>query len=338
MVAAAASRARGGRLGAGRGAAAASHAQPAGMDSCEQVAANTREMYRAPRVCGSGVAQGDHAQCSLEWPRYCHGEFRHRLQHGWRFAAPCMLELSCDEIRALRVITLRVKVAKERYGGPHHFNWKKVGLSMAVYKEGRFDEDAMPTARAKAAYRWLRRENRYYEAHCVEQARRVAAGQSLWLSSYDLFVAQRGIECAAFPHLYPTTAFTDTGLLEYYQETTQDATNRVCSIGQSWTRKVLSSVRAYGESNALAFYLYERHLAHKFFFAHSRGQKYGVTADVMCRDSQLSAGYWEVVQDANADLVRVMRDRCFDEKYAGGKLHRQVRENRGQVPQCSQYL
>ena len=34
--------------------------------------------------------------------------------------------------------------------------------------------------------------------------------------------------------------------------------------------------------------------------------------DVMARDSQASAGYWEIVQDALADVVRVMLSRCFD--------------------------
>ena len=146
--------------------------------------------------------------------------------------------------------------------GKVYFNWKKVGLSTAVYKEGPFGEETMPTARSKAAYRWLRRHNRFYDAHCVEQARRLAVGESLWMSSYGLFIVQKGVECAVMPHLYPTTDFTDTGLLEQHQEVTEDQSNRVCSIGQSGTRKVLSSVRAYGEARDMAFFLHERHLAH----------------------------------------------------------------------------
>ena len=38
----------------------------------------------------------------------------------------------------------------------------------------------------------------------------------------------------------------------------------------------------------------------------------GVTADVMARDSQASSGYWEIVRDALADLVRIMLTRCYD--------------------------
>ena len=133
---------------------------------------------------------------------------------------------------------------------------------------------------------------------------------SMNISSYDLFIVHRGIECAMFPYLYPTTDFTDTGILEHYQSQSGDKTNRVCSIGLSWTRKVLSSVRVYGEQKDLPFFLYEKHMAHKYFFAHVRAKSMGVTGDVMARDSQTSSGYWDAVQDSLADLVRIMKVRC----------------------------
>ena len=75
-----------------------------------------------PRVCGLGVAEGDHNGRILEWPRFSYGEYRQRHEVGWSFAGDTFLELSVQEIRALRVITLQCKVAKEKYGGPHHFN------------------------------------------------------------------------------------------------------------------------------------------------------------------------------------------------------------------------
>ena len=117
-----------------------------------------------------------------------------------------------------------------------------------------------------------------------------------------------------FPHLYPTTDFTDSGILQHYQHEHADDTNRVCSIGLSWTRKVLSSVRVYGEQRDLPFFLYEKHLANKFFNAHNRAKRMGVTGDVMTRDSQASSGYWDIVQDSLADLVRIMLVRCYDEE------------------------
>ena len=74
--------------------------------------------------------------------------------------------------------------------------------------------------------------------------------------------------------------------------------------------------------------------SHFFFNANVRAQKLGVTADVMARDSQASAGYWEIVRDALADLVRIMLIRCYDE--ANHKqLYDHVRGVRGQVWLCA---
>ena len=72
------------------------------------------------------------------------------------------------------------------------------------------------------------------------------------------------------PHLYPTTDFTDTGIQEHDRHSYSDNSNTVLSIGYSWARKVLSSVRVNAEQRDLAFFLYEKHLAMKFFSAHTR--------------------------------------------------------------------
>ena len=187
----------------------------------------------------------------------------------------------------------------------------------------------MPTPRAAAAFRYLMKPrpekkakdprsmyNRVLDLQktCIEK------GGSLNISSYDLFAnrAFRGIKCGMFPHLYPRSEFTDTGRLSMYQEATDDDTNRVVSIGQSWTRKVLSSVRVCGEHRDLAFFLYERSMANKFFASQHISKRMGITADVLTRDSQTSTGYWDVVQDALADLVRVMLLRCYDEQHYQG--------------------
>ena len=106
------------------------------------------------------------------------------------------------------------------------------------------------------------------------------------------------------------------------------------SIGYSWTRKVLSSVRAYAEQRDLALFLYEKHLAMKFFAAHTRAQRMGITGDVMARSSQTSTGYWEIVQDSLADLVRIMLVRCYDEENHKD-LYDHVRGLRGQVMLCA---
>ncbi len=42
---------------------------------------------------------------------------------------------------------------------------------------------------------------------------RLDSGASLNISSYDLFIAMAGVEVAIFPVMYPTSEFTDTGIL-----------------------------------------------------------------------------------------------------------------------------
>jgi hypothetical protein len=176
--------------------------------------------------------------------------------------------------------------------------------------------------------------NRYYKEFSVLQRRSLDEQKPLNISSFDLFVKFRGIECAMFPHLYPTTDFTDTCILEHYQDQSEDTTNRVCSIGLSWTRKVLSSVRAYGEQRDLPFFLWEKQQAGKYFHAQVRAKHMGLTADVLMRDSQSSSGYWDVVQDALADLVRIMLGRCYDQTNFP-QLYEHVRDLRGQVWLCA---
>ena len=128
--------------------------------------------------------------------------------------------------------------------------------------------------------------------------------------------------------------FQGLRIREHYEAQAEDEWNRVYSIGQSWTRKVLSSVRVYAEQRDLPFFLYERFLAHKFFWAQVRAKRMGVTRDVMARDSQASAGYWEIVQDALADLVRVMQDRCWDGR-AYPRLYWKCRSMRREVWLCA---
>jgi len=60
---------------------------------------------------------------------------------------------------------------------------------------------------------------------------RLASGASLNITSYDLFIVMGGVEAAIFPVLYPTSEFTDSGILGSYQDETGDLTNRVVSIG-----------------------------------------------------------------------------------------------------------
>ena len=102
----------------------------------------------------------------------------------------------------------------------------------------------------------------------------------------------------------------------------------------------MSSVRVYAEHSDLAFFLYERSLANKFYNAHLLARERNLTADVLMRHSQVSTGYWDVVQDTGADVVRVMMARCHDkagdiyQARAVAMFHVAFRASEQSLPEC----
>ena len=123
-----------------------------------------------------------------------------------------MLDLSAEEQQALQIVVLRTSVRAERYGHAHQLNWKKVGLSRAYYRACRLQEHSMPTPRAVAAFRFLQENNEYYKSFLRQHNALLDGGGVLTISTYDLFICLEGVECAMYPHLYPTTRFTDSGI------------------------------------------------------------------------------------------------------------------------------
>ncbi len=270
---------------------------------------HTGQMYRIPRISETFRAE----EC-ITWPRYYDGHYKMQT------CGESMLDLSRNEADALRIVVLRCNMKKESYTpAGHQFNFKKVGLSRAYFKPALVTEASLIAAcneKTAAAFRFLMARNRYYAAFHRMHKERLENSESMNISSYHLFIHREylGIECAMCPYLYPLTEFSDTGLLQAYQHDTGDDTTRIHRIGHSWTKKVLSSVRAYSERADLSFFLYERSLAAKYFAARVLAKQRGLTADVLARDSQTSTGYWENVQHAVADVVRVQLARCHDEE------------------------
>ena len=71
-----------------------------------------------------------------------------------------------------------------------------------------------------------------------------------------------------------------------------------------------------------------------YFAAQTRAKQLGITGDILVRWSQASTGFWDIVQDSLADLVRIMLVRCYDqEKYP--QLYEHTRNLRGQVFLCA---
>ena len=222
----------------------------------------TGELYRIPRIRHFGSSWRSWSPECVTWPSFSHGRY---IMDSSKACTDSFLHLTIEEARALQIIKLFTSTAKATFGAHHHQNFIKTGLSRAAYNPILMIESNMPTERCKAALRFLVENNRFYKYFREEQANVIRRGGSLNISSYDLFIQFKGVECAMFPVLYPTTDFNDTGILEHYHHHHDDLSNRVCSIGVSWTRKVLSSVRCYGENYQLAFFLYEKNIAQKYF-------------------------------------------------------------------------
>ena len=291
----------------------------------------TGELYKIPRIYKQYDLSDQVSESCITWPRYSPADgFVHNVD------GDSMLDLSKEDWQSLQIVCLRTQVQREQYGGSHQLNWKQVGLSRAFFKKELVNEASLPSHRAQAAFRYLYDHNKHYKKFWEYHQTRLKMKASLNISSYHLFVHSdyNGIECAMFPHLYPTTEFSDTGRLSMYRQESPDDTLRVFSIGYSYTRKVLSGVRVYGEQRDLPFFLYEKHMATKFFAAQTLAKRKGLTGDVMARDSQASVGYWEIVRDALADLVRIMLARSYDqEKYP--QLYNHCKGLRGEVWQCA---
>ena len=101
-------------------------------------------------------------------------------------------------------------------------------------------------------------------------------------------------------------------------------------MGKSFTAKAMSSIRAYAETHGLVFLIYEKMLANRYYQAHKKAEQEGLPAHVYTRSKQDTTAYWDHVQDALADLVRIMLQRCFDEKEYP-ELYKHCRNLRGEV-------
>ncbi len=224
--------------------AAAGKQSKAGLAGSEL---NSGELYRIPVYPGS--IQRMAPEC-ITWPRYDAGAYSLSNVHG-----ESMLELTLKEQQSLQIVCLRCSVEKQLQTGSS-FNWKKVALSRAYYRHNRLNAKDM-TPKVAAAFKFLLENNVYYKYFLDKHNAFLEAKSILTLSTFSLFITENGIECAIRPYLYPTTDFTDTGILGNYRTASADYTQRVVSTGLSWTRNVLSSVRAYGEDRDLTFFMYE---------------------------------------------------------------------------------
>ena len=157
-----------------RGAAAQHRAENNGIAAPVE---RTGQLYRIPRIRTPGSPYKSWSQECVTWPRYANGRYSMQQAEG-----QSLLDLSTEEARALQIVVLKTSVQEEtfaRHSPGHHKNWKKVGLSTAYFRRDLIQESTMPTAKAKAAFRFLMENNRFYKMYQEMQARIIANKASL---------------------------------------------------------------------------------------------------------------------------------------------------------------
>ena len=117
----------------------------------------TEDLYVIPYVLETGVKWFSASRQNQTWPKYVDGVFKYHT------TGECMLSLTPEERGALQIIVLRTNVEVERYGGSHQFNYKKIGLSRAYFKDRLVCAESMPTAKSRAAFLWLYAHNEFYQ-------------------------------------------------------------------------------------------------------------------------------------------------------------------------------
>ena len=229
-----------------------------------------------------------------------------------------MLLLSKDEAAALSIVLLDCVCHKQegKNKGSPVVNYKKASVVRAEWKRRRV-WDGLPTARARAAYRWLVKENvtyrKFIERH--DEKLQEAAGKAdypFYIPTAELLLRSAGIEVAARPVLYPRRAYGDSDIRErlggYRIKEAQRPQPKA-----SYLRKCLSPCAAYHQDLMLIFLLYDIGTARQIMGTIALAEQRKLTPDVLMDNKSSSESYWRHEQDILCDVVRGMAERCEDQ-------------------------
>ena len=191
----------------------------------------TSDLYRIPRDGFRSV--GTHSPHNVYWPHLENGEFSLSATSGMS-----LLQLSQADRESLCIVKIQSKVKYGRYWtGPTEVdnnacNLLKVGISTACFVSHDIAA-SLPSETARAAYRYLLQHNKWYKLYHDEQLAMVlrkAPESEFRIKTFDLMIKRQGIECAAWPWLYPCTEMSDTGMLTTYKDEHEDDTDLQVSI------------------------------------------------------------------------------------------------------------
>ena len=195
----------------------------------------TSDLYRIPR---DGFREaGTSSPHNVYFPHLENGKFTLTAKSGMS-----LLQLSKEDRESLRIVEVVSKVAYGRYWtGPKEVdkyacNPLKVGVSTARFVSHDIVA-SLPSDTARAAFEYLLEHNTWYKLHYDEQhalVLRKAPEAEFRIKTFDLMIKRQGIECAAWPWLYPHTDMSDTGILTTYKHEHEDDSDLQVSIWLSY--------------------------------------------------------------------------------------------------------
>jgi len=261
-----------------------------------------------------------------DWPCYVGGKYDLNGE------GESMAYLTVEEARSLELVMIWCDMKQER-GRTRNagtYNWKKLGISRAKWKEPSMDARQL-TPKARSAYEWLMNHNATYAAWQKKHEDAMRAGPHLQhgyvFQTWDLLLHSPGIEVAAFPALYPQTSFGDTDARDRLLDRGWIEPASRTSIGYSYMKKLTSPCLSYAQDAKLMFLMHDVHMAKQIMTKLTMAETKNITPDVMAAGMTHSESYWRHEQDVTADIVRQMDAYCRSDAdlldYCAGDLQRE---------------
>ena len=196
------------------------------------------------------------------------------------------------------------------------FNYKKMCITRGRW-EKELAEDRCTSAKAKAAGKWLYKNNmtyrQFYKMHkSILVSYKKGTRSTLYEKTSNLLISEQlyGLEVAAWPLLYPWARYGDTDIRSRLVDGGSGTAAQHYSGKQSYIRKLLSRCKAYEQEFHLIFYLHDAFFARMLTTKMNVADRQGVTVDITADSSIQSESYWRHEQDITADIVRQMSLLC----------------------------
>ncbi|CAK0851570.1 unnamed protein product, partial [Prorocentrum cordatum] len=227
-------------------------------------------------------------------------------------AQRCVFELTEEEAASLPITDLQCDYTSVRGGRAPTACKKKTSVVRARWR-ARDVQAGLPTPRARAAFAWLMEHSeayrRYYEMHLQKLAALQEAGEGArWIYTAELLLRMPGVEAAARPVLYPTSAFGDSDLRPRLRALNLAAENGKPSIKASFMRKLCRRCVAYQTDFPLFALLYDIALARQLSSLVAIAKQQRIAPDEAAGEMQNFSGFWQWEREKLEDVCRQMAE------------------------------